>query len=382
MRGLPGRAARPAHRGVRLRTPARSAIPQGTQRCSGPGTATRAWASSSRPTPTAGSGCCAARRPSSGWTTGRSPTGAPHPEAAHAFINFVLTPENALRRARLHRLQHRRRRTSQAAAESEGLTMLDIVFFTPEQLETMHERRGQRGAGAPRGDLERGEGRRGCVDPPAGAFALALPAWAWLLLFFVAPVAMVVWFSFGYKPGIFGTHANDILSLDRYAEALSPTFFATFQNTLWVGIAGTALCFAHRRAGRVLDGGEGAPERRGILIALVLVPFWTNFLVRTIGWQVILAPRGLALDAAAGRRRLEGPLEILYTRTAVLHRRRLQLPAADDPAAVRGVRPRRPAAARGVEGPRRRASWTTFFRVTLPLAGPGSSPACCWCSSR
>ena len=52
-------------------------------------------------------------------------------------------------------------------------------------------------------------------------FALAIPAWVWLALFFVAPVGMVVWFSFGYKPGIFGTHANDVLSLDRYAEALS-----------------------------------------------------------------------------------------------------------------------------------------------------------------
>ena len=74
--------------------------------------------------------------------------------------------------------------------------------------------------------------------------ALAVPAWAWLLLFFVAPVAMVIWFSFGYKPGIFGTHANDILSFDRYVEALSPTFFTTFANTLWVGILGTILCFA------------------------------------------------------------------------------------------------------------------------------------------
>ena len=44
----------------------------------------------------------------------------------------------------------------------------------------------------------------------------------WLVLFFVAPVAMVVWFSFGYKPGIFGTHANDVLSFDRYVEAMSP----------------------------------------------------------------------------------------------------------------------------------------------------------------
>ena len=71
---------------------------------------------------------------------------------------------------------------------------------------------------------------------------LAFPAWAWLLFFFVAPVGMVIWFSFGYKPGIFGTHANDVLSFDRYLEALSPTFFATFVNTLWVGLAGTALC--------------------------------------------------------------------------------------------------------------------------------------------
>ena len=76
--------------------------------------------------------------------------------------------------------------------------------------------------------------RAGAVGP-----ALALPAWGWLLVFFVAPVAMVVWFSFGYKPGVFGTHANDILSLDRYAEAISPTFFTTFTNTLWVlGTAG------------------------------------------------------------------------------------------------------------------------------------------------
>ena len=72
---------------------------------------------------------------------------------------------------------------------------------------------------------------------------------------------MVVWFSFGYKPGIFGTHANDILSFDRYVEALSPTFFATFQNTLWVGVAGHGAVLPDRRAGRVLDGGQGARRR-------------------------------------------------------------------------------------------------------------------------
>ena len=75
----------------------------------GRGTATRAWASSRVPRPRrAGSGCSARPTPSCGWTTGRSPTGAPHPEAAHAFINFVAGARELARRARLHRLQHRR----------------------------------------------------------------------------------------------------------------------------------------------------------------------------------------------------------------------------------------------------------------------------------
>jgi spermidine/putrescine transport system permease protein len=148
------------------------------------------------------------------------------------------------------------------------------------------------------------------------AFTLALPAWAWLVTFFLVPVAVVVWYSFGYKPGLFGTHANDVLSFDRYVEVLTPTFFTTFLNTLWIGIAGTAICFligapvAYWMAFKV-------PARfKGLLLALVLVPFWTNFLVRTIGWQVILAPEGWLSSVlqAVGA----GPLEVLNTRPAVL----------------------------------------------------------------
>ena len=79
-------------------------------------------------------------------------------------------------------------------------------------------------------------------------------------MFFVVPVAVVFWFSFGYKPGIFGTHANDILSFDRYLEALTPTFFDTFLNTLWIGHRRHRDLLRDRRAGRVLDGGQGARE--------------------------------------------------------------------------------------------------------------------------
>ncbi len=204
----------------------------------------------------------------------------------------------------------------------------------------------------------------------APRFALALPAGLWLVLFFVVPIGTVVWFSFGYKPGLFGTHANDVLSLDRYREALSPTFFATFQNTLWVGVAGTLLCLLIGMPAAYWMAVKAPPQRRGLLIALVMVPYWTNFLVRTIGWQVILAPQGWLSELLQTLHLTGGPLDVLYTRTAVLIGVVYNdLPLMILPLFVEFDR---------VGGSLREASkdlganrWRTFTRVTLPLARPG-----------
>jgi len=201
-------------------------------------------------------------------------------------------------------------------------------------------------------------------------FGLALPAWVWLLVFFVVPIGVVVWYSFGYKPSIFSTNANDKLSFDRYVEALSPTFFATFQNTLWVGIAGTALCLIIGAPVAYWIAVKCAPSRRGMFLALVMVPFWTNFLVRTIGWQIILAPEGWLSHALQFLGVIPGPLGILNTRGAVLLGVVYNyLPLMILPLFVAFDR---------VSGPLREASkdlgagsWQTFFRVTIPLAQPG-----------
>jgi spermidine/putrescine transport system permease protein len=200
------------------------------------------------------------------------------------------------------------------------------------------------------------------------AFALALPAWAWLLVFFVAPVAVVFWYSFGYKPGMFGTHANDVLSFDRYLEALTPTFFDTFLNTLWIGIAGTTICFIIGAPVAYWMAVKAPANMKGLLIALVLVPFWTNFLVRTIGWQVILSPQGV-LSQLLQTMGL-GPLEILYTRPAVLlgvvynYLPLMILPLF---VAFDRVAPAMREASKDLGADR----WRTFARVTFPLARPG-----------
>ncbi|MEV7633461.1 ABC transporter permease [Microbacterium sp. NPDC089318] len=201
-------------------------------------------------------------------------------------------------------------------------------------------------------------------------FGLAIPAWVWLALFFIAPIAMVVWFSFGYKPGIFGTHANDVLSFDRYAEAMSPTFFATFQNTLWVGILGTVLCLLIGGPVAYWMAVKAPPARRGVLIALVMVPFWTNFLVRTLGWQVILSPEGWLSSLLQGVGMIDGPIDVLYTRTAVLIGVVYNyLPLMILPLYVAfdrvGTPLREASKDLGANGMR------TFLQVTVPLARPG-----------
>ncbi|MRX43400.1 ABC transporter permease [Agromyces kandeliae] len=202
------------------------------------------------------------------------------------------------------------------------------------------------------------------------SFALAIPAWTWLVTFFVVPVGAVLYFSFGYKPGIFGTHATDVLSFDRYAEALSPTFFEVFMNTLWVGIAGTLLCLAIGLPVAYWMAVKAPAHRRGLLIALVMVPYWTNFLVRTIGWQIILAPEGWMSQLLQTVGITDGPLAILYTRTAVLigvvynYLPLMILPLF---VAFDRVGPALREASKDLGANR----VGTFIRVTFPLARPG-----------
>ena len=200
--------------------------------------------------------------------------------------------------------------------------------------------------------------------------ALALPAWAWLVAFFVMPIATILYFSFGYKPDIFSTHSDDILSFDRYGEALSPVFFSFFPNTLWVGVIGTLLCFVIGAPMAYWIAVKAPMRLRGILLAMVMIPFWTNFLVRTIGIQIIIAPQGLLSGALQGVGVLDGPLELLYTRAAVLigvvynYLPLMVLPLF---VAFDRIGPSVREASQDLGAGR----MATFLRVSVPLAKPG-----------
>ena len=214
------------------------------------------------------------------------------------------------------------------------------------------------------------ESERGTRRIRAPRFALAFPAWIWFVLFFLVPVLWIVYYSFGYKPDIFSAIATDKLSFDRYKEGFSGTFVHVFSQTLQISILGTVLClliafpFAYWLATRV------TARWRGVLLGLVIVPFFVNFLIRTIGWLILLAPSGPVSTLLQSWGLRSEPLHLLQTRGAV------QLGVVYNYLALM-IFPlfvtldRLDPAMREASKDLGASRWKTFRQVTLPLASPG-----------
>jgi spermidine/putrescine transport system permease protein len=170
------------------------------------------------------------------------------------------------------------------------------------------------GSAAPSGPRTAGPRRR------TPKFMLALPAWTWFIVFFAVPVGFVLLFSLGEQVDAFTQRPNispSVWSLDNFSKAIDPAYMPIFWRTLKISVIGTFICllvsvpFSYWLATKV------NPRWRGFLLGLVLVPFWTNFLVRTIGWSLILSPNSLVSDKLQDLGLRDAPLAVLYTQTGV-----------------------------------------------------------------
>lgn len=206
--------------------------------------------------------------------------------------------------------------------------------------------------------------------PRASVALLAVPLAVWLVFFFIVPFGLILWYSFGDKPSLYVTHSNDVLSVGRYLEAITPAFMTTFLRTLQISVVGAALCLLIGFPIAYWMAVKLSPRSRGIVLALVLIPYWTNFLVRTIGWQITLSPEGFLSNFLRGAGLLDGPLQLLYTPQAVqLGVVYNYLPLMILPLFVSLERMdhRLLEASRDLGG----NWWSSFCRVTVPLALPG-----------
>jgi len=119
---------------------------------------------------------------------------------------------------------------------------------------------------------------------------LVLPASLWYLILLVAPLLIVVVMSFGRKSRLGGYDPG--FTFDNYADALDPNRISPFVTSITLAVAGTLLCLIAALPIAYFIATRGG-HRKSLLIVLLIVPFWTSFLIRTYAWLTILGPDGL-----------------------------------------------------------------------------------------
>ena len=123
---------------------------------------------------------------------------------------------------------------------------------------------------------------------------LLAPGALWLFFFFVLPLLIVMLYSFA-TPGPTGNVIWQF-NFDSYITLMGKDlYFNAYYRSLWVGLQTTVICLLVGYP-LALYMTLAEPKQRNLLLFLVLIPFWTNFLVRTYAWMIILSNNGLIND--------------------------------------------------------------------------------------
>ncbi|HET7480177.1 MAG TPA: ABC transporter permease [Rubrobacteraceae bacterium] len=200
-----------------------------------------------------------------------------------------------------------------------------------------------------------------------GLAGLLAPVTLWLGLFFLVPLLLILAYSFGtsgpYGGITLGFNPGNYLNVfdPLYLQIVGRTFVIAAINTLICLLLGYPLAYFIAFKGR---------RRRTMLILMVMVPFWTSFLIRAYAWVVILNGNGIANKTLQFLGITDGPINLIFTPGAVtLGMAYAYLPFMILPlyAALEKFDVRLKEAAQDLGASR----WHTFWRVTFPLSMPG-----------
>jgi spermidine/putrescine transport system permease protein len=196
--------------------------------------------------------------------------------------------------------------------------------------------------------------------------------WGWILLFVLAPNLLVVMTSFLTRDDAHFIRWQ--ATLENYLRLFDPDYLAVFGHSFYMALVTTLLCllvgypFAYLLS-RLRAG------VKPYLLFLVIVPFWTNSLVRTYAMKLLIATNGLVNQTLLGLGWIDTPLRLLYTETAVIVGLfYVLLPFMILPlyAIFEQLRPELLEAS----GDLGAGTWQTFRRVVLPLTMPGIIAGC------
>lgn len=192
------------------------------------------------------------------------------------------------------------------------------------------------------------------------------PAGTLIIVTVIAPLVIVCLYSF-LSRGAYGGVERP-LTVQNYTRLWDPLYGAILWRSFWVAAVSTVICLVMGFPLAMFIAGSGA--KKNLYLSLVVLPFWTSFLIRTYAWMFLLRDTGLINTALMALGVIHEPLPMLYNNGAVIlglvygFLPFMVLPlyailerldrSLIEAAADLGARPR-----------------DTLFRVILPLCAPG-----------
>ncbi|MDA0226299.1 MAG: ABC transporter permease, partial [Proteobacteria bacterium] len=144
--------------------------------------------------------------------------------------------------------------------------------------------------------------------PAAIPLLLLGPCLLWIGFFFVVPLALMVWRSVKVKG----------LSLAPYETLFtSPIYYKALINTFEISaiVTGLALLLGYPIAYLLIIS---SPKVRGIVLILVVIPYWLDYIVRSFSWLVLLGRRGIVNNLLIDLGLIDAPLQLLNNLFSVL----------------------------------------------------------------
>jgi putative spermidine/putrescine transport system permease protein len=198
---------------------------------------------------------------------------------------------------------------------------------------------------------------------------LAAPLAVFMVLFFAAPLLMLLFIS-GYADN----GMTQWGSLQAWAKMFDAFGLGVLGDTLWLGVQTTVLTLVMGYA-LAWTFVRLPPQLQPIVIFIIMLPLLTSVVVRTFAWIVILGRQGIVNSMLQSLNWIEEPLKLLYTRPGlVVALANVQLPLMVLPliTALQRIDPNLADASASLGA----NAWRTFRRVTVPLSLPGVIAGC------
>ncbi len=206
------------------------------------------------------------------------------------------------------------------------------------------------------------------MSPRFTSWLLMAPGLLWLGLLMVVPCLLIFVLIF-FERGAYGGIDWSAATLENFRRAADPLYLTIFLDSGQIaGLATLAALFIGYPAAYAII--KAPAQRQTALLFLAMLPFWTNYLIRTYAWIVLLNPAGLINTLLQWLGLTAEPLPLLYNKFAVV----LGLVYAYTPFVILAVYsslqrldPSYAEASRDLGA----SSATTFWRIILPLTAPG-----------